>query len=511
MILGHHLVYSLGLGPEPEGSLGEQIIHAEAMNLQMSLGSNLSHEMVGAGGFHFGMGAESLMAPEPRFVAALEGNRNFTLQPLLSPLSMMSQSKEASLKGIPTDPEKGIRKTTQLNIVSERRRRTSSLPSQPLFVTPDLEVKVAQFLSTLDPKAFQVSSTRFKGGTVHVVPRSEKIQILLLKDRNTRPFLVLQTDAQKRLTHFEEGDAPGPRSRDRAIFLLESSKHHVLFFQALIDAIRISKMREAEEAEEWKKGLASQRPQALSELRIEGPRPGEKEPRIYWLGRNAGREGENFISIPDVAVSRRHAKISVYSDGIMTLKDLNSTQGTWILRNHTSKPEKVEQIPVDLDLSDKILLGGFGAPGQAIVLKFSRGKRLLHLTPFLTPRFPAIPVHIVHQVSDLPQDKVMRQHPDGKVALLQLSSPQQRGGTEYPMGSLLEFDPEGILTSVFLSEDTLVSGIPCAGGTTVKFDEIGLLEEVTLSRPLKEGDILHPAGTRINFREELAETSGDKD
>src|SRR4030095_5553968 len=47
MIAGHQLVYRTGIGPKPEGSFAEQMIHAEATNLQLGAGMALGHGLTG--------------------------------------------------------------------------------------------------------------------------------------------------------------------------------------------------------------------------------------------------------------------------------------------------------------------------------------------------------------------------------------------------------------------------------------------------------------------------------
>jgi len=47
IVAGHQLVSLTGLGPKPEGSLAEQMLHAEATNLQMGAGMALGHAFTG--------------------------------------------------------------------------------------------------------------------------------------------------------------------------------------------------------------------------------------------------------------------------------------------------------------------------------------------------------------------------------------------------------------------------------------------------------------------------------
>ena len=47
MVLGHQAVFHMGVGPKPEGSFSEQILHAEATNLQLSVGMALGHDLTG--------------------------------------------------------------------------------------------------------------------------------------------------------------------------------------------------------------------------------------------------------------------------------------------------------------------------------------------------------------------------------------------------------------------------------------------------------------------------------
>jgi hypothetical protein len=48
MVLGHQLAHRVGLGPRPSGTLAEQFLRAEAMNLQLSAGMGLIHHMAPA-------------------------------------------------------------------------------------------------------------------------------------------------------------------------------------------------------------------------------------------------------------------------------------------------------------------------------------------------------------------------------------------------------------------------------------------------------------------------------
>lgn len=47
MLAGHHLAYGLNLAIRPEGSLFEQLLHAEVMNLQMQAGMALGGLLTG--------------------------------------------------------------------------------------------------------------------------------------------------------------------------------------------------------------------------------------------------------------------------------------------------------------------------------------------------------------------------------------------------------------------------------------------------------------------------------
>ena len=47
MVLGHHLAFRVGFGERPEGSLSEQLLHAEATNLQLAAGTHLAHTLSG--------------------------------------------------------------------------------------------------------------------------------------------------------------------------------------------------------------------------------------------------------------------------------------------------------------------------------------------------------------------------------------------------------------------------------------------------------------------------------
>lgn len=60
---------------------------------------------------------------------------------------------------------------------------------------------------------------------------------------------------------------------------------------------------------------------------------GRDQGRIVWLedtGIVLGRAEELDVSLPDDGVSRRHAKVILSEDGIVNLKDLGSTNGTWV-------------------------------------------------------------------------------------------------------------------------------------------------------------------------------------
>src|SRR5262249_20564690 len=147
---------------------------------------------------------------------------------------------------------------------------------------------------------------------------------------------------------------------------------------------------------------------------------------------------ENFISIPDITVSRRHAEIASFSKGKKTIRDLGSMHGTWILRSSESEPEKVGEQPIEFSLSDQILLGGNGTVEEAIALKFGKDGKILNATPLVSTPPPFMnPIEVVHQRSDLPEDKIISRHPNGKIAELHLFWPQRHYKTEFPRGSIL--------------------------------------------------------------------------
>gem|GEM_PF-3642490 len=63
MVAGHQATGALGMGPHPTGSLAEQLLHAEATNLQISAGMSLAHGL--APGIHALEKGLALMIPSP--------------------------------------------------------------------------------------------------------------------------------------------------------------------------------------------------------------------------------------------------------------------------------------------------------------------------------------------------------------------------------------------------------------------------------------------------------------
>jgi class 3 adenylate cyclase len=82
----------------------------------------------------------------------------------------------------------------------------------------------------------------------------------------------------------------------------------------------------------------------------------EPESKAYWVElkpglTSIGRSSENIIAITDSSASRRHAEILISeTEGVITVEDLNSTNGTYVNRKRISSP-------VALNNSDTIRIG----------------------------------------------------------------------------------------------------------------------------------------------------------
>ena len=58
-----------------------------------------------------------------------------------------------------------------------------------------------------------------------------------------------------------------------------------------------------------------------------------------------GRSVENTIVIPDPTVSRKHAILTVTQDGEIVIKDLGSTNGTYVFQESTFR--KVNELKIE--------------------------------------------------------------------------------------------------------------------------------------------------------------------
>lgn len=77
-----------------------------------------------------------------------------------------------------------------------------------------------------------------------------------------------------------------------------------------------------------------------------------------------GRGRDSGILLTHNSVSRRHAELTIAPDGSLAIRDLQSTGGTFILRNG-------KEIPVEeatLKLSDTLRLGEYDIPVKELLL-----------------------------------------------------------------------------------------------------------------------------------------------
>ena len=84
------------------------------------------------------------------------------------------------------------------------------------------------------------------------------------------------------------------------------------------------------------------------------PRFGVASNQAYTLSQRittVGREDINDIALPDSEVSRRHARI-VMEDGVYTLEDLGSTNGTFIDGQRIQNPVQLRH-GMTIDFGEK--------------------------------------------------------------------------------------------------------------------------------------------------------------
>lgn len=73
---------------------------------------------------------------------------------------------------------------------------------------------------------------------------------------------------------------------------------------------------------------------------------GREDPRGHAAGGHGGRRGGGYLELRHPTVSRRHAELIVLG-GSYHLRDLGSTNGTWIVRH--GRPEPFREGYVELD------------------------------------------------------------------------------------------------------------------------------------------------------------------
>ena len=73
--------------------------------------------------------------------------------------------------------------------------------------------------------------------------------------------------------------------------------------------------------------------------------------RIIRIGRGQGCD----ILLSHASVSRRHAEFSIEAEGSMSIRDLGSTGGTFVLRGE----EELRVVEMELELADRVRLGNY--------------------------------------------------------------------------------------------------------------------------------------------------------
>ena len=102
MVAGHQLAYRAGLGEKPEGSLAEQLMHAEVVNLQLAGGMQLGHHLSGG----------RLLALEKGLDLSFQARERSLFPPLsTSPLALASSGRMGS---IPAQEKQGPEKPAPL-------------------------------------------------------------------------------------------------------------------------------------------------------------------------------------------------------------------------------------------------------------------------------------------------------------------------------------------------------------------------------------------------------------
>ena len=70
-------------------------------------------------------------------------------------------------------------------------------------------------------------------------------------------------------------------------------------------------------------------------------RPGVKNVDVFDPVSAVGRTDENDISIPDISISRHHARLHRQDDGSYVLQDLGSSNGTHVHGRRVNRPVRV--------------------------------------------------------------------------------------------------------------------------------------------------------------------------
>lgn len=99
-------------------------------------------------------------------------------------------------------------------------------------------------------------------------------------------------------------------------------------------------------AEPATNGVAAPAPRAAPAgdrlvLRLETERRPVPTFEVTGSGATVGRGEENSIRLPDLSVSRRHARIT-YRQGAYWVRDLGSMSGTWIDGTRLSSPQRIQ-------------------------------------------------------------------------------------------------------------------------------------------------------------------------
>ncbi|MFO1519477.1 MAG: hypothetical protein U1F57_07465 [bacterium] len=171
MVMGHHVLFGIGWGEKQEGSLSEQLLHAEATNLQLGAGMSLAHEATGGRLTAWERSLDfNIRSQESGLFAGEKARRPLFSHPLLFPMWMM-MSADGAGGGIPKRVEFSARETglkrqsdpeevrTQ---VWEVRQAAKELSFHSQDISPE---KVREFAAarSLEEEPFEVQRHHFEG------------------------------------------------------------------------------------------------------------------------------------------------------------------------------------------------------------------------------------------------------------------------------------------------------------------------------------------------------------